>query len=325
MSAYRFADLRLNTSAEHADEGFWPSFTDIMMVIVMIFMLASVIMLLRNMELVDQLRATMEAERQASRVAQATAEQKAQLAQRLSEAESDVERMRMELLLAREERAREARKRHDTETQLSQATERAKTLAEQLAKESDRASQLAQQADTAKQRLSALQSEHEALVSRFRESSQRVSQLEAEQSERQAAMAELRESAEASEHQLALTRDEFSRLKQKYDRLIRPARTTAGKHVVEVRYSKPGKDFQIEIRDTGQASFSKVSRADLESRLSKLKADNPGKLYVRVVFPEDSGLSYNEAWTFTNEILGRYDYYYQEAAVEEERGQTGGR
>jgi len=325
MSAYRFADLRLNTSAEHADEGFWPSFTDIMMVVVMIFMLASVIMLLRNMELVDQLRATMEAERQASRVAQATAQQKAQLAERLTEAESDVERLRMELLLAREERAREARKRHETETQLSGVTERAKTLAEQLTQASDRASQLKQQADVAKQQLSALQAEHQSLVSRFRESSQRVSQLEAEQAERQATIAELRESADTSEHQLALTRDEFSRLKQKYDRLIRPARTTAGKHVVEVRYSKPGKDFLTEIRDEGQKSFSKVTSADLHSRLAKLKAENPGKLFVRVLFPEESGLSYNEAWTFTQDLLQKYDYYAQEPLDKEDRALGGER
>jgi hypothetical protein len=33
---------------------------------------------------------------------------------------------------------------------------------------------------------------------------------------------------------------------------------------------------------------------------------------VKVIIPEDSGLSYNEAWTFTQDILTSYDYYYQD-------------
>jgi hypothetical protein len=34
-------------------------------------------------------------------------------------------------------------------------------------------------------------------------------------------------------------------------------------------------------------------------------------LYVKIVIPDTSGLSYSEAWSFTNNILSRYDYYYQ--------------
>jgi hypothetical protein len=33
---------------------------------------------------------------------------------------------------------------------------------------------------------------------------------------------------------------------------------------------------------------------------------------VKVIIPGDSGLSYNEAWNFTRDILSKYDYYYQE-------------
>jgi hypothetical protein len=67
-----FVDLRLNRQEGQTEESFWPSFTDIMTVIVMIFLLAMVVLLIRNMELVDQLRATMEAEREAAALAQAT-------------------------------------------------------------------------------------------------------------------------------------------------------------------------------------------------------------------------------------------------------------
>ena len=60
-----FIDLRLNVQEGHNQESFWPSFTDIMTVVVMIFMIAMVVLLLRNIDLVNQLRATMSAEREA--------------------------------------------------------------------------------------------------------------------------------------------------------------------------------------------------------------------------------------------------------------------
>ncbi len=53
MSQDGFTDLRLNGGGE-VQEGFWPSFTDIMTVIVMIFLIAMVVLLVRNMELVNR-------------------------------------------------------------------------------------------------------------------------------------------------------------------------------------------------------------------------------------------------------------------------------
>ena len=60
-----FIDLRQNPDAATGGDSFWPSFTDIMMVVVMIFMIASTVLMLRNWELVRELRATIEAEHQA--------------------------------------------------------------------------------------------------------------------------------------------------------------------------------------------------------------------------------------------------------------------
>ena len=55
------------TDAGMGSDSFWPSFTDIMMVVVMIFMIASTVLMLRNWELVQKLRATIEAEHAARR------------------------------------------------------------------------------------------------------------------------------------------------------------------------------------------------------------------------------------------------------------------
>jgi hypothetical protein len=45
--------------------------------------------------------------------------------------------------------------------------------------------------------------------------------------------------------------------------------------------------------------------------LGSLKQRAGNKLYTKITIPENSGLSYQEAWSFSNEILTRYDYYYQ--------------
>ena len=64
-----FIDLRRNAGMETGGDTFWPSFTDIMMVIVMIFMIASTVLVLRNWDLVQELRATIAAEHQAEELA----------------------------------------------------------------------------------------------------------------------------------------------------------------------------------------------------------------------------------------------------------------
>ena len=95
-SSEGFVDLRLNTHTGPSEESFWPSFTDIMSVIVMIFLLAMVILLLKNMELVQQLRTTMAAERQFAQQARASAQEKKLLAQRLTTTEQELAQLRQQ-------------------------------------------------------------------------------------------------------------------------------------------------------------------------------------------------------------------------------------
>ena len=47
-----FIDLRSSADIAGDNASFWPSFTDIMTVVVMIFMLASVVLIMRNWALV---------------------------------------------------------------------------------------------------------------------------------------------------------------------------------------------------------------------------------------------------------------------------------
>ena len=72
-----------------------------------------------------------------------------------------------------------------------------------------------------------------------------------------------------------------------------------------------GKVTAITMGPGKAGEFQVVTSKQLHQRLSKLKQQHSGDLYVKVIIPEESGLSYNEAWSFTFDILEQYDYYHQ--------------
>jgi hypothetical protein len=75
-----------NTSFENhnvSEESFWPSFTDIMMVIVMIFLLVAVSVILNNYQLVENLKKSMQAQQIASSIAEDTQVENSSLEERL--------------------------------------------------------------------------------------------------------------------------------------------------------------------------------------------------------------------------------------------------
>ena len=86
-----FTDLRMSHAHGMAnDDSVWPSFTDIMTVIVMIFLMALVIILIRNVDLVDQLRETMKSEQEVAALQKATELQRLQLENLLSSTEDEL-------------------------------------------------------------------------------------------------------------------------------------------------------------------------------------------------------------------------------------------
>ncbi|MFK5986221.1 MAG: hypothetical protein QM479_12475 [Pseudomonadota bacterium] len=103
----------------------------------------------------------------------------------------------------------------------------------------------------------------------------------------------------------------FEQLQEKYKKLIRPARSTLGKHVVEVRYEKINNHDDVSFKNIADKNFTKLKLASVHKKLFKLKQQYGSNLYVKVIIPENSGLSYNEAWQFMQDIFNKYDYYYQ--------------
>ena len=306
-----FVDLRRNLHTAE-DGSFWPSFTDIMMVVAMIFMMASTALVLRNWDLVRELRATIMAEQQAEEKARSATETSATLEEQLARVRREV--AELSARLAQSEETNQARTR-----QLNRQEQRLLALQaerQQLTADLEQAGlaarrsrdELAQAQAQAKQLVDA----RDSLQTRLQQALDDMTALEQRSGEQAAELAAVQQQQVQSEQQLVSLQGEYDDIRIKYDKLVRPARSTSGKHVVSVRYRKEDEDYQVRLRDADEEQFQDLSREQLHARLSELKDEYADNLYVKVIIPDDSGLSYSEAWRFTFDILKKYDYYHQD-------------
>jgi len=67
----------------------------------------------------------------------------------------------------------------------------------------------------------------------------------------------------------------------------------------------------LSIKLPDQKDFKLITESKMHKKLQQVKKKHPKTLYIKIIFPEDSGLSYNEAWGFTSDLHNKYDYYYQ--------------
>jgi chromosome segregation ATPase len=306
-----FVDLRLNRR-HSTDEGFWPSFTDIMTVVVMIFLMGLVIVLLKHMELTANLRAALEAEKKATALALTTSAEKSRVSTRLSEAEEELSRLRMQVLLANDQRQAMQEQLQRTRQELQQSSERNDSLQrdnETLSRDMD---QLASRLDDEARQRAELQQRYQQLTESTASLSSELERSRELQETTARELASAREMVTSSDAELAEIRGEFSDLQVKYNKLIKPARTSKGKFIAEVQYSKASGRAVYRIKEGPQAEALPVSYQELNNRLQKLKDKHGSNLYIRLIFPENSKLSFNDAWTFSKEILNKYDYYHQQ-------------
>jgi chromosome segregation ATPase len=324
-----FIELRLNRQDELAGENFWPSFTDIMTVVVMIFLMVMVVLVMYNQELVRDLQASIEKERIARETARVTGEEKESIAVRLHAAENEVAELLARLRRSEEQRSQQVAaldrqskameqqsrqldeqagrltaltgERDELRRRAERATTDLQTATTQLAASRQEASQLSQSLATAHSRQEALDAE--------------LAALRASAADQRRALDQSREQLRQSAATLTAMQNDYGELKIKYDKLVRPARSPSGRYAVEVRYTKAGGGYQIRYREGDAGDYAETTRERLDQRLAKLKAEHPEGLYVRVVIPDGSGLSFSEAWDFTNHLHRNYDYYFQESAV----------
>jgi chromosome segregation ATPase len=145
-----------------------------------------------------------------------------------------------------------------------------------------------------------------------RELSLQIADLLSKLEENEATLLTLSDEKSDLEMALARQRQDFSSLEDKYLKLVRPARSSHGKQVASVQYIRTNGEYKYLLKDIGDDQWVEMSRADLFRRLGEHKRRLGDELYIKIVIPEDSGLSYNEAWGFTKTVLTEFDYYYKD-------------
>ncbi len=392
-----FIDLRVGHGARGiGDDSVWPSFTDIMTVIVMIFLMAFVIMMMRNFELDRQLTTT-EISREAGLAANrglldkihALEAQTKGLQQSLgiSQGERDAlqaqlleELKRIKLMVADNRNLDEqlaaiiverSRLFEEKQQQAEQSgariaaltaseadlSQRISAVSEQLANLELRSAgeietlstanlTLTQQLDqvatqleqvrvllqTEQQQrralglqievqerelaekqewLTQLQSMQEQSTERYAEARAQIDRLNQSIHRREIENAALQELADVSDQRFHSLQEEYDSLDAEYRTLVRPARNSAGKYVVEVWILKSGDQYHFRLKQPAQPAAVDYAEDHLHQRLAALKAKQGKNLYTKIIIPENNSLSHNEAWRITREILQGYDYYYQ--------------
>ena len=298
MSDGHFSFASLISSRDEYEESFWPSFTDIMMVITMIFLIVTVAVVLTNTRLLDNLRNSVLAEQAAQLEAQKSALE-AQLAAQ------EAQRAAFEAQKATQQAEFQLQANATLEEQLEYLQQRSSSLEMELLRsraETEEIRNTSTEKDAELARLQTLSREQaDTLGLRDKE----IVELQTNLDEKSSQIIGLQTKVDDSEKQLLSLQGEFTELDQKYQKLLKPARSSKGKQVVEVVYSKNG----YSIRKPGEAAARSINRSALDSELSALKTQHGTELYVKVIIPDNSGLSYNEAWRFTSEMLKKYDYY----------------
>jgi DNA repair exonuclease SbcCD ATPase subunit len=315
------------------ENSFWPSFTDVMMVITLIFLMATSILVVRNWQLVAELQESVAAERMAAQLIESTSLENATLEERLANAEQSNSILRLRLMKKDEDLATAQaalrdqeisaaelqRQNRELQTSLQQtraeldaanleinaATAQFNELAAQIARLNQQLAQQQQAGDKARAELDSARQQIADLAASSSAQQLTISQLSEEKSQLAADIA-------AYNQQLLTLKGDYETVKSKYEELIKPARTARGKHIAQVYYVKGENGNVIRYRQPGDAGFSRLSLAEVEERLTELKRQYGKDLYVKIIIPEDSGLTYNEAWEFMRNLLVKYDYYYQD-------------
>ncbi len=322
------------------ENSFWPSFTDIMMVVTMIFLMATSLLVVRNWQLVAELQESIAAERMAAQMIESTSLENATLEERLANAEQSNSILRLRLMKKDEELelSRSAIREQETNIATLQLANREldsnlkqtraqldaanleidattaqyqelalqlEALNQQLAQQRLAEEQTRNQLDDARTQIAEL-SEASTLQQ------QSISQLTQEKAQLIQEKTLLNQEIEAYNQQLLTLKGDYDTVKSQYEELIKPARSAKGKYIAEVYYVKGQSGNVIRYRQPGDKDYSRLNLAQVEKRLDILKREQGENLYVKIIIPKDSGLSYSEAWGFMRNLLVKYDYYYQE-------------
>jgi chromosome segregation ATPase len=328
-----FVQIGTSHAGIGGENSFWPSFTDVMMVITLIFLMATSILVVRNWQLVAELQESVAAERLAAQLIESTSMENATLEERLANAEQSNSILRLRLMRKDEELATAQLTIREQDADLASLQQQNQTLQsslEQTRAELDAANleinaatsqynEMARQIALLNQKLAQQQVAGEQARSELESARVEIAELTASSSQQQQDISALTEEKNLLAHEISTYNQElltlkgdYETIKSKYEELIKPARTARGKHIAQVYYVRDDSGTVIRYRQPGDSEFSRLSLPEVEQRLQKLKEAYGKDLYIKIIIPEDSGLTYNEAWEFMRNLLVKYDYYYQE-------------
>jgi len=188
-------------------------------------------------------------------------------------------------------------------------SEQLRLISDKLDSQTSKNELLDTQLEDQKTIMAGLSSSREELEQKLLEMSENLSQLQRLYDLRGSVVTDLRAEITGGELKFKSLQEEYDSLGEQYRKLIRPARSPAGKYVVDVYFAKQAGKSVYRIREPGQAEPIVVSRDELETRLGALKEEYQQGLYTKVRIDDKSGIGFNEAWVFTQKMLSQYDYY----------------
>ena len=307
-----YIDFQRLRRRQATDISLWPSFTDIMTVILMIFMLTMTMVIIKNADLARQLLFRETEQQKAAKALEESRQQLDQLKITITNLEEKLRAKEMEIILLGDEIKIQESSLEAKVAFISALEARQKDLQEVVQQlESTAAEDKAEKERMAREFEEKITTISEQTRQQIEEFNRKFAALMQQLSEQQETVVVLNTEKRDLELALAKQRRAFVVLEDKYNKLIGPARSPLGKMVATVQYAKKDGRHRIMFKDVDADDFEEIDRRQLDERLARLKEQLKDKLYVKVIIPEDSGLSYNEAWNFTRDILSRFDYYYQ--------------
>ncbi|MYH90498.1 MAG: hypothetical protein F4128_06820 [Gammaproteobacteria bacterium] len=271
-------------------------------------------MRLENQELESQ-RSTLSTENQ---LKQSTIEDLAQQERILSGQLAEISRQLDQLTISSTQEIKTLTQRNlSLSDQLDDVNLKLALLQLELERQKEQEVTLLQQLSDRKQEFEQLQQSEQAVLLKFAVASEEIEELSRLIQVRERENRALQAEADRQGSLFVSLKEEYEALEEQYRSLVRAARSPAGKEVVQVYFSRGTAGYEYRLVMPGGDEQEDVTRGELDRRLAALKDLHGRNLYTRVIIPETSNLSHNEAWRFTQEILNRYDYYYQQADGEE--------
>ncbi len=305
-----FIDLRQNSNNNLVSDNFWPSFTDIMTVVVMIFLITSSVLIIHNWELIQELKNTKASEQTAEEIARFAFKKNATLEEQLINMQHQLSLLRMQLMRSQEEKQQLSQHLQSTQDMLSQQKNHYHELEKKLDYTKIDLENSIMERDQLSQQILTLQLAKEQLQKELLREKQANIQWEERNTKASQSIQQLQQEIFTFQQNIQKLNKKYQGLEVQYKKLIRPARSPKGKYVVEVRYEKIQKRKRIQIKYPEDKQYHAIHLEQLEKTLQKLQKDKKNHLYIKIIIPDRSGLSYNEAWSFTTKLL-KYDYYHQ--------------